>query len=246
MSRSAPLRGLRIVVTRHGEQADDFCRALRAQGAEPLRFPTIDFAPLTTSLPPDAGRNPDRYRWVIFTSPNAVRFFPADMAEAIRNSACRIAAVGVVTAAAAEARGWHVDFVPADFSGRTLAAMLPGAAGARILIPRSEQGRPELTAGLTTRGASVDDVATYRTVIGRPTAEQFAALAQGVDFLTFTSPLTVMNFAKLAETKPDAAVACIGPTTADEAARQGYPPDIVANPYTIEGLIQGMIDYVAS
>ena len=144
--------------------------------------------------------NLQAYDWILFTSPNAVRFF-LDLLEEAQTVLTdpRIAATGSQTAAALRAAGYVCDFVPADFSGATLAATLPNVTGQRILVPRTEQGRPELSEGLLSRGAEVDDLAIYRTILATPTSAEVDALRQGADALTFTSPLTLRNFTALAE-----------------------------------------------
>lgn len=248
MTAPLPLQGRRIVVTRQPDQADSFCARLTELGAVPLRFPTIDFVAVRSSDVEQALGALNRYDWVIMTSVNAVHFFLA----LAGNNRCdtegvSFAATGVKTAAALQEAGLPVAFVPEEFSGAALAATLPDAAGARILIPRTEQGRQDLVDGLVTRGAQVDDVAIYRTTIAQPGAAEYAALAEGVDALTFTSPLTVENFARLVAhlPMPDAFVACIGPSTAEAAARVGYTPDVVAEEYTIDGLIAGLVAHFA-
>jgi uroporphyrinogen-III synthase len=244
MATPQPLSGLRVVVTRQNEQAGSFADRLIDLGAEPVLFPTIDFELLLSPELDQALDCLNCYAWVVFTSPNAVRFFMQRMAEAsIRLDGPRLAATGTQTAAALEREGYRCDFVPSEFSGASLAASLPDLTGRRVLVPRTEQGRPELTEGLLARGALVDDIAVYRTVIATPAATQLADLAQGTDLLTFTSPLTLRNFftlveqAELHEAIVDAIIACIGPTTAAEARRLGLTADLVADEYTTDGLL---------
>jgi uroporphyrinogen III methyltransferase/synthase len=73
-------------------------------------------------------------------------------------------------------------------------------------------------------------------------------LAEGeLDVLTFTSSSTVRNFvAALGEDLrlPDGVtVACIGPITAGTARELGLPVHVVAQEYTIEGLVQALVDH---
>src|SRR5207247_8571543 len=66
--------------------------------------------------------------------------------------------------------------------------------------------------------------------------------AGGVDFLTFTSSSTVVNFVrafpedKLPAVLGDAAIACMGPVTADTARKLGLSVEIIAREYTTRGL----------
>jgi uroporphyrinogen-III synthase len=243
-----PLQGRRIVVTRQPDQAEIVCARLAELGAVPLRFPTIDFAAVRDSDVDRALDALETYDWVIMTSANAVRFFLDLLGHGEAGAeGVRFAATGSKTAAELAHAGLQVAFVPQGFSGAVLAATLPDVAGARILIPRTAQGRRDLVDGLVARGARVDDVAIYRTAIAQPSAAEYAALVEGVDALTFTSPLTVENFARLVAhlSVHGAVVACIGPSTAEAAARAGYMPDVVAEEYTIDGLIEGLVAHFA-
>jgi hypothetical protein len=63
------------------------------------------------------------------------------------------------------------DLVPAEARGEALAAALaPHVRGRRVLVPRAEEGRPELVDGLARAGADVVAPAAYRTVAAPPEA----------------------------------------------------------------------------
>ncbi|HEV8631148.1 MAG TPA: uroporphyrinogen-III synthase, partial [Thermoanaerobaculia bacterium] len=69
-----PLHGRRVVVTRAEHQAEGLAAALAAAGA------TVERLPLLAVLPPEdpaplaaAAASLASYRWVVFTSANAVR-----------------------------------------------------------------------------------------------------------------------------------------------------------------------------
>ena len=67
-----------------------------------------------------------------------------------------------------------------------------------------------------------------------------------IDIITFTSSSTVKNFVQLVgrESVPEGVkIACIGPITAQTAEEHGLKPDIVAEEYTIEGLVQAIVDH---
>jgi uroporphyrinogen III methyltransferase/synthase len=125
-------------------------------------------------------------------------------------------------------------------------------AGRRILIPRAAVARDVLPRSLAARGAQVDVVETYRTVL--PSAglgpDIWRLLEQGsVDVITFTSSSTVTNFALLAGEVDlsrlfrEAVVACIGPITAETAHSYGLTPTIVPNEYTIPALARAIVEY---
>ncbi len=137
------------------------------------------------------------------------------------------------------------DFVPDAFTGAQLARGLGDLAGLRVLLPRAKIGRPETVAVLRERGAIVDDIPIYDTVAAEAPAEALAELERGLDVITFASPSSVRNFLKATaqiEQRQDAPalVACIGPSTAAEAGEHGLRVDVVAEEYTVDGLIEAL------
>jgi len=70
--------------------------------------------------------------------------------------------------------------------------------------------------------------------------EARAALREGrVDAVTFTSASTVRGFVRaLGTVKGAPKVICIGPVSAREARAHGLTVHAVANPHTVEGLVE--------
>ena len=88
----------------------------------------------------------------------------------------------------------------------------------------------------------MDDVPAYRTVPATPSPAAFDELRRGVDIITFTSSSTVRNFLALTQGVDcgDPLIACIGPVTADTARQLGLRVDVVAEEYTVDGLIEAL------
>jgi uroporphyrinogen III methyltransferase/synthase len=228
---SEALRGWRVLVTRPREQAGPLADALRALGAEPVVYPTIELAP-----PPDwnaldvALADAGRYAWVVFTSPSAARLTAA-RAEATgakaRLASMRAAAVGAETARALAALGLGVALVPAESDQRQegLVAAFEAAgvgAGTRVLFPQAIGGRELLREALVARGCVVDVVPVSRTL---PVTDEGPPPA--FDAATFASPSALKAFVERwgAASLENAAVAVIGPTTADAARALGVRVD---------------------
>ncbi|MDD2553410.1 MAG: uroporphyrinogen-III C-methyltransferase [Desulfotomaculaceae bacterium] len=253
-----PLFGQRILVTRAREQASVLSEALEALGAEPLEFPTIsvaepeDFAPLDRAV-----KNLGRYKWVIFTSVNGVysffhrlRYHRKDLRALYGAKLC---AIGPKTKEALEEYGLVVDYVPVEFRAEEILKVLQGkvAAGDRVLLPRADIARKILPEALTGLGAVVDEVTAYRTVTGEGQGGQVVEMLKNgeINVVTFTSSSTVRNFVNMLGVPninnllADVTVACIGPVTADTARGLGIEPDLVAEKYTIEGLVRAILKY---
>lgn len=235
------LDGRRVAVTRGTQGGDALTERLRALGAEVLDYPAIAISPpdAATQAGADAVlRRLGDFDWVVFASGNAVEQTLSRLAalglgpEAL--SRLRLAAVGPATAEALARAVRAPDLVPAEARGAALAEALGAQArGRRVLVPRAEEGRPELVDGLRAAGAEVVAPVVYRTVPApaeslRPLAD---ALERGeVDAVVFMSPSAVKSVAAAlgarAELLGRTLVAVIGPTTAEAAAAAGLQVDV--------------------
>ncbi len=258
------LNGLRVLVTRPREQAEELCQKLSAAGASPVAMPLIAIqALLDTRRIDDAINSLEGYRWLVLASGKGAEVF-ADRLRAIRpdfawrRGGPRVAAVGPGTSAALVRCGIPVDFVPSVHTGAALAEAVAaddpnGLVGARLLMPRALEGREEAAQILRRRGAIVDDIPIYRTEPRAPTEMDRSLLAGGVDAVLFTSGSAVSAWSerakegsRWAEAARDAVVACIGPTTASTARGLGMRVDVEAATHTAEGLVEALGSYFDS
>jgi len=252
-----PLAGQRIVVTRPPGQADSFARRLRELGADPVACPTIRIVPPEDPEPLlRAARELASYDRVVFTSVNGVE----RLAEALEGegrdprgafpAGARVAAIGPSTADRARQRfGIEPEVVPDEYRAEALVRDIRRAAAGRNsppAWPEEESGaRAVLPERLEAAGADVDEVPAYRAV--PPDEGELAPVrdrlrAGEIDWLTFTASSTVRNFVSLLGTGLGGArVAAIGPITAGTARELGLEVDVVAEEYTIPGLIDAMI-----
>jgi len=240
-----PLFGRRIVVTRAREQASELVERLHRLGAETIELPAItidepddDGAALRAAA--DALRKGD-YRWVVFTSANAVERFGALLRDARDFGTAKVAAIGPGTADALRRVGVEADLVPPRFVAESLVDAFPPGEG-RVLLPRAAVARDVLVEGLAAKGWQVTRADAYRTLPAEPSPSALAE-ARKADAITFTSSSTVTNYLQVAG--PDSVppvVVCIGPVTAATARDAGLTVDVVAEEHTIDGLVQAVID----
>ena len=246
--------GTRVLVTRPAEQSAELVRLLRAAGYEPVIAPTVAVEPLADLTALDSAlREIGAYGWVIFSSANAAGLFvqrvAAVRAEARALSETRLVA-GPAAARVLGAAGLSVDRIVSPFSAEATLRALGSEAvgGTRILLPRAEGGREELAKGLRARGATVDEVAVYRTVPVNRSDELVGALRRGVSAVTFFSPSAVRGFVaalrrgelEIACALEGAVVACLGETTAAEARAQGLRVDVVPGETTAAALVAAL------
>jgi uroporphyrinogen-III synthase len=267
-SLAGSLAGKRILVTRPRAQAAALGHQLAALGAEPIFFPTIEIAPLEDYAALDhAIGSLSRYRWIIFTSVNGVVAFWKRLGLAGRQDLpdLKVAAIGPATAQALAQRGVRAHFIPAEYVAEAIAEGIGDVTGQWVLLPRADIAREALAVELGRRGAIVHETAAYRTLPAPPDPHGLAELRRGVDAITFTSSSTVRNFVLLigagrrsVEAADDgqigrpglpalslgrAAMACLGPITAQTAREVGLPVDVVAKEYTVEGLVAALAEY---
>lgn len=248
-----PLSGKRVLVTRAHGQSGTMSARLRELGAEPVELPTIQIAPPSDPQPIDVAiARLDDFDWVVFTSANAVDAFftrlDASNLDVRALGQVKVAAIGSPTAAGLRKHGVKADFVPERFvAEEVLAGLLERGAGhTRVLLPRAEQAREVLPEGLRQAGATVDVVAAYRTVVPEPSPAVLQLIRnRDIDVLTLTSSSTARNLASMLDGRLDslrgALVACIGPITAETARQVGFQVDVVAEEYSIPGLIAAVV-----
>jgi uroporphyrinogen III methyltransferase/synthase len=246
-----PLYGVTIAVTRAREQASRLAERLRALGADVVVAPVIRTQALAGPAP-----ELDGYDLICFTSPNGVdALFERLAAEGLDSRAfpprtkARVAAIGPATARALEKRGIVTDVMPDRAVGEALAEALGTVPITRALVARAREGRDVVRDGLRARGAEVDVVPVYETVVEELTPEQIAAV-YAADFITFSSASTVRNLlaavggaeAWLSRGNSHPRVVSIGPVTSDELRLHGLEPDVEAEEHDIDGLIAAIID----
>jgi uroporphyrinogen III methyltransferase/synthase len=142
---NGPLFGKRVLVTRAREQASALSDKLRALGAEPVEFPTIQITP-----PDDGYQALDAalagladYDWVVFSSANAVQHVFERLGHAGRDARAfgkaKIAAVGPATDSALRTHGLRADFVPAEFVAEAVVARFPESLRASDFFCRARR-----------------------------------------------------------------------------------------------------------
>jgi len=251
-----PLAGKTILVTRARHQAGRLSEELRARGAEVIEIPAIEIAPPESYAALDrALQNLSQYPWLIVTSANGARALGARAQELGiapgAFSGLRIAAVGSATERALRELGLPVTVTPEEYVAESLVEALGDQVrGQRVLLARAAVARDVIPDALRARGATVDVVDAYRTVVPEESVTavrtMFACGGRTPDAATFTSSSTVTNFLNLlraanVEAPGGLRAVSIGPITSRTLRENGWEPAAEANPHDLGGLVEAAV-----
>jgi uroporphyrinogen III methyltransferase/synthase len=245
-----PLFGQSIVVTRAREQSAALSEPLRQLGANVIELPAIEIQPAPDySALDECISRIGSYDWLIFTSANGVRYFLERLnkssfdTRAIRAKLC---AIGPATAGALSCAHLKVDVMSEQYVAEGLLAALRNRPleGSRILIARAAVARDVLPLELTNRGAQVDVVEAYRTVVPADLETRAReTFSTKVDWVTFTSSSTAENLITAAGAGALASIraASIGPITSATLKQYGIPVAVEAAPHTVDGVVEAIL-----
>lgn len=157
------LKGCGILLTRAAHQAENLARMIGDCDGRAVLLPAIEIWPAQDPQAATALLQ-DKWHWIIFVSPNAVRF-ASKLLPASAWQGEGIGAVGATTAQLLQQSGITVDLLPTqgyDSEGLLSLPELSQLSGKRVLIVRGEGGRPLLGESLEARGAKVRYAEVYR------------------------------------------------------------------------------------
>ena len=234
-----PLAGVSIAVTRARAQASELAARLRALGASVIETPAIRIVASTDALPALDG-----FDLLCLTSANGAALLFERLAQRGQDARAlagmRVAAIGPGTARALLEHGVIADVVPERFVAEGLVEALAGIDFSRVLIARAASARDVLPDALRERGASVEVVSLYETVVEPLDPVLLPAIADA-DYLTFTSSSTVRFFLSSAQPGPRTRIVSIGPITSETLREHGLSVSVEARSHDIDGLVEAIV-----
>lgn len=217
-----------VAITRPKDRAKKACEIVERLGGSAILAPTLDLEPVNTESLKYLVSKKDELDWIIFTSPTTIvslnKFYP----EFIKNLNCKLAVIGNKTGRLAEKNGLTVDLMPEDFTAEGLIEEFKKReiTNQTIGIPRTASARAVLPEELEKLGNEVILAEAYKSLfpMDEDAVKELIRKIENreIDAITFTSPLTVENFFKIADDKAELAkllndnllTVCIGPITA--------------------------------
>lgn len=245
-----PLFGSRVLVTRASSQTLPLATKLTELGADVLVQPAIEIAPPDDLAAVDRVlAELERFDWLVFSSSNGVQalldrlLLTRDLRAIVH---LKLAAIGPGTADMLARYHLYADVVPEEFRAESLAAALRGEAqaGRRFLLARASRGREVLAEELTAHGGTVEQVVVYSSHdVPQADPEIVDELAQGrIHWVTVTSSAIARSLVRLfgAELRKSR-LASISPVTSGALRELGFEPEVEAQAYTIEGLVEAIL-----
>ena len=240
-----------VAITRPKDRAKKACEIVESLGGSAILAPTLDLQPVNSESLKELVSKKDELDWIVFTSPTTIvslnKFYP----DFIKSLNCKLAVIGNKTGKLAEKNGLAVDLMPEDFTAEGLIEEFKKReiTGKTIGIPRTASARPVLPEELEKLGNTVILAEAYKSLF--PMDEKAVQdLIQKIenkeiDAITFTSPLTVENFFKIADDKSKLAqllndnllTVCIGPITAKVLAEYDISY-IYPDTYTVPDMME--------
>ena len=173
----------------------------------------------------------DTFDWIVVTS----RHGAERVADAVRGSSIRLAAVGTATATVlAERSGRPVELVPSVQLATALVEAFPAGPWS-VLVAQADRAADTIVAGLRRRGCDVVVCTAYSTRLRMPSDAEVAS-ALGADAVAFASGSAVDAWVEAIGTRTPPIVCVIGPTTESAATRSGLKVSAVAADHTVQGL----------
>ncbi|KZX15373.1 uroporphyrinogen-III synthase [Methanobrevibacter filiformis] len=194
-----------IAITRPFNRINEAVELVKSYGAEPFIAPTLELELTNSKTLKKLINSLDKLDWIIFTSPTSIEsiltFYPDFKGKLNEN--CKIGAIGSKTKESLEKEGLDVDLVPKVYTAEGIVESFKNIdiSGKLIGIPRTLDARLILPEKLKEMGSNVLIAEAYRSRIPLDTLRIETLIskiiADEIDAITFTSPLTVKNLFKI-------------------------------------------------
>ncbi len=248
-----------FISTRPKDSSDELTGLLSREGATVLELPLIEInaAPVSENEK-SCFYEPEQFQWIIFTSPNGVRYFFRILEELTGSyklpGDIQFAAIGKKTEAILQEYGYRASFInpgstAEDFSKPFLKHIKTGGSRPNILLPLGNLARTVIQDELK-HAANCTRIDVYTTDIPPHFDETLIHRIEqnNYDMLIFTSPSGIKNFLIVSPKiiVEHVRMACIGPVTYREAINNGFQPLVTAHNSSAGGIVDSILNYYIS
>ncbi|MBA2173427.1 uroporphyrinogen-III synthase [Halobacillus locisalis] len=246
-----PFEGRRFLVTRGKSQAGSLIKAIEDHGGEAIHTPLIAFQLNDSWENQEVLRQLHDYSWVFLTSSNGVKFFFALLKQwgvAVPDHV-RFAVIGKKTNHALHDYGYEAGFIPSSFKASVMGPEFfkHFPKSEKILYIRGSRSRDVLLKVFQEQRVFFQTVTAYDTLLLKENRNKLVEYINEnqLDALTFTSPSTVLAFKAMIDKGKayELPCFCIGPTTAEQADKEGFTSVFMPDQYTIDDMMKQMTEY---
>lgn len=243
-----------FISTRPESQSAELRSLLASESAQLLSMPTIEISP--TKLEEQdllQLKNIASFNWVVFTSPNGLKFFYAALLEVQNNYQLprhlKIAVVGKKTASALVEYGATASFTNAGNTAEDFVADFEKLVhpGDRIFLPAGNLSRTIIKDQISKKAECIQTV-LYETTRPKNSDERIVSriINNDYDMIVLASPSACNNLLYLLSGKVEPTklrLVCIGQTTASEVLKNNIKPLVISQIASAEGILSGIINY---
>src|SRR5690625_1421596 len=246
------LQNKTVLVTREKSQAAKFSSLIKQASGNPIEVPLLSIRRREKNK--QNRKKLSNFKWIIFTSAHGVHCFFNTFPNNEYNKNIEFATVGHKTETALKEYGYEATFIPSTYNADVMAKeffeLYPDVN--HILLVRVNLSRKLLVEELRKGNLTFEKFVVYVPTLllkKMDTLHQVFKTYQ-IDFLTFTSTSTVRTFMELTKELPclekvlDIPCVCIGTTTEKEALLYQFTTTIVPNRFTIEKMVESMIEFI--
>lgn len=250
---SSMLKNKVFISTRPKGQNGELAMLINQHGGELLEMPTIEIKPAKlTYEQEDLLDHISQFSWIVFTSPNSIRFFFEKLYEVTASydlpSSIKTAVVGRKTGQLLLDFGHETTLENPGNTAEDLAEELAKAVNNEdlLLFPEGDLARSVISQRISSVAECVH-LTVYQNVLpDNINSEYLTRITKNqYDGIILTSPSSFNNLKSALKNKVDAKklkLICIGSTTASELEVNGIKPIAVASMASTQGIVEAIID----
>lgn len=236
-----PLANKKVLVTRAIGQEESFIKGVYDLGGEGVHLPLLD---ITYSLPDIEF---DKYKYILFNSPNGVHSFFNQIKDIRILGDKKIGAVGIKTKEALQSYRIVPDLMPEVYISDVLIkeAIKGSKPDEDILVITSDQSPLHKVDFKEVYGKKIEIITSHTTKEISYTREDMMDVLSDIDIVTFLSGSAVEAFHHSLQGDYSGLehlqYASIGPKTSQRMLAYELQVTVEAEEYTVEGLLEAMI-----